>query len=184
MGYYEMLGASDYSLLGQDQDLELLGKLELLGLDDGDAEILGAIRRAKQRRSRAPSGPITSPAVGVRQQDFTKSRVLWLPINSGAVGVGAAAVVTIQPPQPCKIVDIILDPVQAVNFQITGLAIGRQNQNMTAGAFAASVFASATPRGAFNLDTAATAEPIVLNVTNTGGVIATLTGIFLAKTVE
>lgn len=192
MSYYDLLGQDEYDLLGQDYDI-LGSNVEILGNED--LELLGAIRRARAGRG-APSRPtsramqsavasrVADQGAVVRSDPPTKSRRLYLPINSGVVVAGAAANVLIQPPQPIKIEELHFDPVQAVNFQVTALSIGRQNQNLTAGAVAATLFSALNPKGAVHFDTAQTSEPINLAILNVGGVNATLTGMFIVLTVE
>ena len=192
MGYYDLLGYGDYAMLG---NVEITGEddLDLLGQEESDLDLLGAIKRQRARQARGGRGGGMQAAAAnrmaqqgalVQQVAPTKSRRLYLPINSGVVVAGAAANILVQPPQPVKVEEIKFDPVQAVNFQLTALSIGRQNQNMTAGAISCAIFSALNPGGSVIFDTAQTAEPINVAVVNVGGVNATLTGVFIVLTVE
>lgn len=173
MGYYD---------LGDDE----LGDVEVLGDDDvgddelGDAlDILGAydILGARKRKSKKSRRGALARAMAARRGTVVKTsgpkavRYLTMGVDSGttAVAAGAAATITINPVEPFRCTAFVVDPTIAPSFLITSILVGRKSQLVGTAALSAATFSALNPLSRVSWDTAQTAQPISIAVTNNSG---------------
>jgi len=197
MGYYDLMGYQDVELMGE--DLELLGEddyegaMDLLGISDDDMDLIGARRARRARRPNprqamaraAASQRMARSSVVAKVDKPTVGRKLILPVTAAALTAPAGTtIITVQPSQPFKVEDFLIDPVIAVNFVINSIQVGRQNQFIGAGAVPATAFSALNPRGYVQFDTGQTSEQIQVSVTNTSLANSTFTAMFVGVTIN
>lgn len=172
MGYYDIMG---------DDDADLLGDVEILGDDDdlmGAYQILGAAKRNRNglaRQIAARRGRV------VRSGSPQSARKLTIGVDSGttAIAAGAAATITINPVEPFRCEAFLVDPTIAPSFLITSILVGRKSQFVGTSALSAATFSALNPLVSIQWDTAQTAQPISIAVTNnTGGALRFLATLF------
>lgn len=179
MGYLDIMG--DEELLG---DVEVLGDDDDMGDDDdlGAYEVLGARRRGKRSRKRAMARRILARR-GTVVKSGAPQTVRYLPIgvDSGAVAIaaGAAATIVINPVEPFRCTAFVVDPTIAPSFLITSILVGRKSQLVGTAVLSAATFSALNPLSRVQWDTAQTAQPISIAVTNnTGGALRFLATLF------
>lgn len=175
MGYYDIMG---------DDDADLLGDVEVLGDDDdllGAYQILGAARRGGGQKMRLARQIAARSGRVVRSGSPQAARKLTIGVDSGttAIAAGAAATITINPVEPFRCEAFLVDPTIAPSFLITSILVGRKSQFVGTSALSAATFSALNPLVSIQWDTAQTAQPISIAVTNnTGGALRFLATLF------
>lgn len=175
--------------LNADDDMDLLGTYLVQGEDGADAgvtrAILGAIAKANPRVKAAIQSAQAQRATVVREQLPTRSRLLPLGLDSGAVAIaaGAAANIAVVPQKPFRPERLVVEPVGAPSFLINNVMVGTDSQFVTAGAIPAAIFIP----GAFGVglkgDTANIGITITVAVTNFSAAAARFLGALLGTAV-
>jgi len=158
-------GTPSVNVAGVSHGYDILGDVDVLG-DEALAILGAAARRAYQRPMRGGGAASNT----VAQKQATQTRRLDLAVDSGATPIAAAAslTITVTPPEPIRVEQIMVAPSIAPAFVLTAATIGRANQIMGAGSLAAELCSPNNPF-AVQWDTAQTSQPILLTVTNTSG---------------
>lgn len=184
MGYLDIMGDDD---LG---DVEVLGDDDMGDDDLGDAlDILGSydLLGARGKKSKRSRRSAVARRIAARRGRIVRSgapqsaRYLTLGVDSGAVAIaaGAAANITVNPVEPFRCTAFMVDPTIAPSFLITGILVGRKSQLVGAAALSAATFSALNPLARVQWDTAQTAQPIQIAITNnTGGALRFLATLF------
>jgi hypothetical protein len=159
MGYGEEI-YPEY--MGQDNDVDEI--LDALSGDDDFDEYLGAV----------PS-PMRPKAVMKRYKPRSFRKY---PLGLGVtnVGIGATAVITVNPQLPFKLVRL---STAVTGFLIENIQIGTVSQFVAAGAVPSEIFAPDANDVDLKGDTAVPGVAIQITVTNTNAAAADFTGAFL-----
>jgi hypothetical protein len=165
VGYDEMVGDDDY-------DDSELGYDEMVG-DEVD-ELLQALSGYVGARGRKPKRRIRPKRRSVlRRVRPTVSRRYPLGLGITAVGIGATAIIAVNPQLPFKLLRL---STAVAGFTIDNIQIGTTSQFVAAGAIPSEVFAPNAIGVALRGDTAVPGVQIQITVTNTGLAIANFTG--------
>jgi hypothetical protein len=166
VGYDEMIGDDDYDdgELGYD---EMIGD-EVDELLQALSGYVGARRRPRsQRRARPKRRSV------LRKVRPSVSRRYPLGLGITAVGIGATAIIAVNPQLPFKLLRL---STAVAGFTIDNIQIGTTSQFVAAGAIPSEVFAPNAIGVALRGDTAVPGVQIQITVTNTGLAIANFTG--------
>lgn len=173
-GRYEVIGANELVVHGNDDLDDLLGAYELIG-----ARGRPSTARQSMARGRAGGGGGASLAqqivnrnsVAVREREPTKTRRQYIPMNStGTVAAAASAVLNTQPQALAFRPERIVVPATiAPDFTIDSIFCGIKPQFVATGSVSAETFTQDARDCEMHMDTVTTSQNFTLNITNQSG---------------